>query len=390
MNLNKGNMKKTTTIAFSLLFSAGMFAQNNLVDNGSFENNTKVKNIGAISQAEGWASATGVKADLFVPSKVPQINVPDNIYGTENAKDGDCYAGLVAYSYGDKVPRSYMTTRLNETLKKGTRYCISYHVSLAEGSKYAVNQMGMLLSKKEFASDSKGILVENAQLKSRDIHDAQFGWDKVCGMFTAEGGEKYLTLGNFNATADIKNEKNKPPKGSRFTPIIAAYYYVDDVQVYEIDESTPCDCKSEEAEVEYSSLIYQKQIIVDLTKSTPKQAIEAQEIYFGFGQDKLTPMSEKSLELIAKLMLENPTKKLQINGYSDKMEDEVGAEKAEYAEMDNKRIAAVMDFLKTKNIAVDRMLPTSQGSAEANPNIIETDEDEVKQAKNRRVTFILR
>lgn len=383
-------MKKITTIAFALLFSAPMFAQYNLVENGSFEDNTKVKRKGAISQAEGWSSATGVKADLYVPSKIPEINVPTNAYGTEEAKEGSCYAGIVAYSYGNKVPRSYITTRLSETLVKGTRYCIQYNVSLAEGSKYAVNQMGMLFSSKRFESDSKAIIVKDAQLKSRDIHNAQFGWDRVCGVFTAKGGEKYLTLGNFNGTQDIKSEKNKPPKGTRYTGIIAAYYYIDDVSVIEIDGGTKCDCNSGEAEVEYSSLIYQKQITIDLEKSTAKEAIEAQQIFFGFGQEKLTPLSEKSLDLIAKLMSENPGKKLQINGHSDETEEEVGMEKEDYAEMDNKRIAAVMTYLKSKNVASERMIPSTQGSDEPNADALEIDDDETKQAKNRRVEFILR
>ncbi len=391
MNLNKVKMKKITMIACSILFSTGLFAQENLVANGSFEDNTKVRRKGAISQASGWASATGVKADLYVPStKVPDINTPKNAHGTEEPKDGECYAGIVAYSYGNKVPRSYITTRLTETLKKGKKYCISYHVSLAEGSKYAINQMGMLFSKREFESDSKAILVEEAQLKSKEIHNAQYGWDKICGVFIAKGGEKYLTLGNFNATQDIKSEKNKPPKGTRYEGIVAAYYYIDDVVVYEMDEDTPCDCVSGEAEVEYSSLIYQKQITIDLDKSTPKQAIEAQEIFFGFGQNTLTPLSKKSLDLVAKMMMENPSAKIQINGHTDEMEDEVGAEKDEYSEMDNKRIAAVMEYLKSKSIASERMIPSTQGSDDPNPDVLDSDDEEVAQAKNRRVTFIVR
>lgn len=392
MNLNKMKMKKIAIITCSILFAGSVFGQYDLVDNGSFEDNSgKVKKPGSISQANGWTSATGVSADLFVPSsKIPTINTPDNMYGTEEAKDGACYAGIVAYSYGEKVPRSYITTRLSETMKKGTRYCVSYYVSLAEGSKYAVNQMGMLFSKKQFESDSKASLIEPAQIKSDNIHNAQFGWDKVCGIYVAEGGEKYLTLGNFNATQDIKSEKNKPPKGSKVTNIIAAYYYIDVVSVMEIDDDMPCDCLTGEPEVEYSTLIYQKQINIDESKNTPKQVIEAQQVYFGFGQDNLTPVSKTSLDVIARVMLANPKMKLQINAHTDKMEDETGMEKEAYADMDNKRIAAIMDYLKSQNIAAERMIPSTQGSSDPNPEILESDDEEVAQAKNRRAVFIVR
>lgn len=384
-------MKKIGTVALSFLFVGGMFAQNNLVENGSFEDyEGKVKKVGSISQANGWASATGSKADLFVPTKEIGVGTPDNLYGTEAPKEGDCYAGIVAYSYGDKVPRSYITTRLTETMKKGKKYCVSYNVSLAEGSKYAVNQMGMLFSSKAYESDAKTNLVESAQVKSDKIFNAMYGWHQICGVYIAKGGEKYVTLGNFNATQDIKNEKNKPDKGVKATPIVAAYYYIDDVVVFEMDEDTPCDCTSEEPEEEYSTLIYQKQINVDETKKTPKQVIEAQEIYFGFGQDVLTPLSKSSLDVIAKMMMANPTFKLQINGHTDAMEDEVGAEKEQYADMDDKRIAAIIDYLKSKSIASERLIPSAQGSEEANPNILADDDEEVSQAKNRRVMFIVR
>ncbi len=392
MNLNKTKMIKISTIACSFLFVSSMFAQGNLVENGSFEDYTgRVKREGAIAQSNGWASATGTKADLFAPSKEGIANTPDNIYGTEVPKDGDCYAGIVAYSYGDKTPRSYVITRLSETLKKGKKYCVSYNVSLAESSKYAVNQMGMLFSKKEFESVSKASLIENAQVKSDKIFNAVYGWHQICGVFIAEGGEKFLTLGNFNASQDIKNEKNKPVKGgAKVTPVIGAYYYIDDVVVYEMDEDTPCDCTSDEPNEEFSTMIYQKQIRVDETKSTPKQVIEAQQLYFGFGQDALTPISKTSLDVIARVMMANPTMRLQINGFTDKMEDEVGEEKEMYADMDNKRIAAVIEYLKSKEIASQRLIATPQGNEEANPEILETDDEEVAQAKNRRIMFVVR
>lgn len=384
-------MRKITTVACSLLFVGGVIGQTNLVENGSFEDNTgKIKRPGSISQANGWASATGVKADLYVPSKIPEINVPDNAYGTEQPKDGSAYAGIVAYSYGDKVPRSYLITRLSETMKKDKKYCVSYHVALAEGSKYAVNQMGMLFSKKEFESDSKASLIESAQIKSKEIHNAQYGWDKICGTYKAEGGEKFLTLGNFNATQDIKSEKNKPPKGTKFTDIIAAYYYIDDIVVYEIDEDNPCDCIEGEPMVEYSTLVYQKQINIDEAKSSPKQVIEAQQLFFGFGQDKVTPQSKTSLDVIARVLLANPVLKLQINGHTDKMEDEVGVKREQYAQMDNKRIAAVMEYLKEKGVASERLIPSAQGSNESNEDILSSDDEEVAQAKNRRVMFVVR
>jgi len=391
MNLNNTIMKKIGGIICSILMTTNLFAQQNLVNNGGFEDvKGKVKRPGSIAMANGWTSATGVKADLFVDTKEPGFGTPDNLYGTENANDGSNYAGIVAFSYGDKMPRTYLETRLTSPLKKGQKYCVSYHVSLAEGSKYAVNQLGFLFSKKEFESDSKSSLIEDAQYKGDEIHNALFGWDKICDIYLADGNEKFLILGNFNSNENIKQENNRPTKGLKVEQLIAAYYFVDDVSVVLIEEDMTCDCANRTEEETYSTLIYQKQVNLDEAKNTPKQLIEGQELYFGFGQDRLTLIAEGALETIATQMLANPKVKLQINGYSDKMENKAGEEKEQFADMDNKRIAAVIEFLATKQIAVSRIIASPQGSENPNPDTTVNDEEDVAQAKNRRVLFIVR
>jgi outer membrane protein OmpA-like peptidoglycan-associated protein len=391
MNLNNTIMTKIGGIACSILLTTGLFAQQNLVNNGGFEDvKGKVKRPGSIAMANGWTSATGVKADLFVDTKEPGFSTPDNLYGTENAKDGANYAGIVAFSYGDKMPRTYLQTRLTTPLKKGQKYCISYHVSLAEGSKYAVNQLGFHFSKKEYETDSKASLIEDAQYKDAKIHNALFGWDKICDTYMAEGNEKFLVLGNFNSNEDIKQEKNRPTKGLKVEQLIAAYYYIDDVSVVLIEDDVTCECGNPDEETKYSTLIYQKQIYLDEAKNTPKQMIEGQELYFGFGDDRLTIIAKGALDVIAKQMLSNPNMKLQINGHSDEMEDKVGEEKEQYADMDNKRIAAVIEYLTSKEIAESRLIASAQGSDSPNSEISENDDEDVAQAKNRRVLFVVR
>ena len=97
-------MMRVSTIFVLGLSTFSAFAQENLVPNGSFEaTEGKIKKIGAISSATGWSSPTAVQADLFIPGKVMEINVPDNMYGKEDAKEGSNYAGIVAFSVGNKV-----------------------------------------------------------------------------------------------------------------------------------------------------------------------------------------------------------------------------------------------------------------------------------------------
>jgi outer membrane protein OmpA-like peptidoglycan-associated protein len=394
MRLKKVEIKKIL-IASAILLTGGFgFAQdeNNLVNNGSFEEaSSKVKRLGSISASTGWASPTAARADYFIQSKVAEINVPDNVYGSENAKDGFAYAGIVAFSYGDKMSRTYLMTKLNTTLKKGQKYCVEYNAALAEGSKYACNNLGLVISKKEFGSDGKGSIVDVPQISNSNMYNALFGWSKVCGTYIAEGGEKFLTLGNFFSNEDTKSEKNKSPKGVSATPIIAAYYYIDDVSIIALDEDESCDCGGAmavgiEDEENFSKMVYQKQININ-DNMTPTDIINMQEIYFGFGQSRITPASTNAINLISEQMLKNPDLKINITGHCDSDEKMEGESKSKYAEMDKKRIEMVLKMFSEKGVAASRITSEVKSDTTPNPEVRVYDDLEMTQAKSRRVTF---
>jgi outer membrane protein OmpA-like peptidoglycan-associated protein len=120
---------------------------------------------------------------------------------------------------------------------------------------------------------------------------------------------------------------------------------------------------------------------------TSIQKIEVQANYFGFGKNILQPADMASLDLIATELKANPTYKLEISGFADETEIAKGEVKPIYADMDKKRIATVKQYLKDKGIAETRMIEAPKGNSEQNPDINEVDEEDLKMAKNRRVTF---
>lgn len=382
--------------SFSGLVSFGQ-AGENLVPNGSFEElSKKPKKLGKIELATGWTSPTGARADLFSDaSNVEDCSAPMNMYGKETAKEGGNYAGIVAYSYGNKVPRTYIMSKLDAPLKKGLSYCIKFNVSLSEASKYATNNMGITLSKRQFGTDSKVSIIEEPSLmhfnNDLKIMSARYNWTEICGVFVAEGGEKYLTIGNFISDDDTKSERMKKDNEVKVAQIAAAYYYIDDISIRLIDteRGETCDCAAEEAGNEYSKTVYQK--TVNLTEDmTPAEQIEAHQIFFAFGRDKLTSEGEQSLDKIAEIMMANPELKLQINGHCNAMEDEVGMENDYYADMDTKRIGTVMTYLKEKGVDSSRLMMSQKGSESSNPDIREEDDEDLRLAKDRRVTFKVR
>jgi len=396
MNYVSNNFKKFSSIFLIGLTTISAFGQDgeNLVPNGSFEaTDGKVKKLGGIESATGWTSPTGVRADLFTSSKVPDINVPENAYGKESAKEGTNYTGIIGFSFGNKIPRSYIMTKFDAPLKKGMRYCVKFNVSLAEASKYASNSIAANISKKPFATDEKTMIIDashvlHANNDTKKINQT-FAWEQICGTFVAEGGEKYITIGNFTSDDKTKSEPNKKPKDLKIEQIPAAYYYVDDISVVLLEESAFCDCLIAEERNEYSTTIYQKAIIVN-DKMSVNQMIEAQQTFFAFGKSNLSPSGKESLDFIVAKMKENPALKLEIQGHSDPQEDKVGEEKPLYADMANKRINSVIAYLTEMGIEESRLIPSSQGSESPNEEIAETDEEDLKMAKNRRVTFKVR
>ncbi len=371
----------------------------NLVSNGSFEaTDGKVKKLGGIVSATGWESPTGVSPDLFSPNKLPEINSPTNVYGKEEPKEGSNYAGIITYSPDKtkKIQRSYLMVRLDTPLKKGMKYCVKFYASMAEASKYASNNLAALFTAKPLSKEGREIIKmddikEDAELifpNNNDLHviSQTFNWEQICGTYEAKGGEKYLTIGNFFQNDQTKTENIKKPKDLKTPQIIAAYYYIDDISVSLLAEDQSCDCLVPDETVEYSTTVYQKEVVVS-DKMNVNQKIEAQQLYFAFGSVSLTPSATQALEFIVQLLKANPSLKLEIKGHSDPDEDKLGIEKPNFASMDSKRVDAVSVFLMENGIVESRLVGSPQGSLTPSEAITEYDDADLKMAKNRRVTF---
>ncbi|MCR9174080.1 MAG: OmpA family protein [bacterium] len=395
------NMNLKAIVSFSFmtasLFSFGQ--GENLVPNPSFESKEKTpKRLGSIAYATDWSSPTGVRADFFTPNKVQDINAPDNIYGSEDAKDGSNYIGITAYSYGNKVPRSYAMTKLEAPMKKGLKYCVKFNVSLSEASKYASNNLAARFTNKAYSTEAKVPMItqdRNELLMHFDnnltIQSARYNWSEICGVYTSTGGEKYITIGNFLSDEDTKSERMKKADDSKAKIIVAAYYYIDDISVTLLDEENGerCDCAVEEAGDTYSAMIYQRQFNITEDMSDEEQ-IEEHEIFFAFGRNTLSSEGKESLNFIAEKLKANPEMRLEIQGHNNAQEDVVGEEKTKYASMDSKRVASVMQYLADQGVPTSSMLSAQRGSTEPHETVEGVTDEEMIQAMSRRVTFKVR
>lgn len=392
------------TLTLSAQAQKGKKTNEKEIINVTFEGASEdLSELGGIAEAgKGISSPTELQADLFTKNASGDIGVPANVYGSEEPtteNGGNVYAGIVTYRPGKQAgERSYITIQLMQgkeqvTLKKGLTYCVEYAVSLSESSKFANNNLGVYFSKDMPANGEPGAIymsgdhVMKAQLNK--IYNGFFGWEKVCNTYTAKGDERYLTIGNFDRNENTQFQAVKKPKDAEADPLTHAYYYVDNIIVRLVDSPTECACfnaKPPKIEDQFSTLVYDKTPEIN-DKMSVEMQIAAQSIYFRAGKASLSESAITNIDFIIEEMNADPSMKLEIIGHNDGLEIKAGEENEDYQDMDRKRVAMVVKYLVKNGIAEERLIKTHKSDSVPCKEIVEDDDQEVKDAKNRRVEF---
>ena len=134
--------------------------------------------------------------------------------------------------------------RLTDNLAENQLYCVSFDISLSDLSKYAVNGIGAYFSDRKEMQSNLGIVDRDPQVKHRSDKVMQLmeGWETVCGTVLGTGQEEYMTIGCFNGSRDLEEEKVKKPSSITGTQQLQAYYYLDNVKIVPVDAKSQCNC----------------------------------------------------------------------------------------------------------------------------------------------------
>ena len=241
------NIIKEYTIYILVLVCANHngFAQTNLVPNPSFENFSICPTApNTIYYAVPWFQPYAGNANVTASSSSDYYNVcdsnsasgvPYNFIGFQNARTGLGYAGfatlfnpdtsLINYGY-----REYIEVQLDSPLIAGNGYCLQYYVSLAESATIATNHIDAYFSNDSLidsrtTSSYQFIPVQPQIIETTVITDTSEEWVLISGFYIAQGGERFLTIGNFYDDANtlyIHTFRGNEP---------GAYYYIDDVSL---------------------------------------------------------------------------------------------------------------------------------------------------------------
>ena len=220
---------KQILMTILLLFISNLIHSQNLVPNPSFEDTIYCPVYSQeINSTLFWYSPTILTTDLFHSCNVGDVGVPDNLIGWQNARTGNAYAGFTAfYGYPPDNLRQYIQVELIDTLTNSKKYNIKFYLSLADDYEYAVNNIGIYFSLDSFfinTNENIDFIPQIENDSTNPLTDKE-NWKLVEGTYTATGGEKYITIGNFrdNVNSDTIYIGGLLSNNS--------YYYIDDVSV---------------------------------------------------------------------------------------------------------------------------------------------------------------
>ena len=320
----KAFFQKALLLFVALLLCGISFAQQkeeiNLVPNPGFEKHRNKANN--IKNAAPW-QGQGTVDYYMKPEKSDTTQF-------KGAHSGTCFVGLrFQPNY-----KEYLYVKLTEPLVRDKIYNFKMYVRLVGCSTVTLKQLGVYFSDRPFeigmSFDEEGILDSTT---TKGISGTN-GWIPIQGDYTAQGGERFIILGNFRTK--MKDDFVRRNKWDVFE-MREAYYYIDDISV--IKKLTAGDSAA-------TNRAIKKKIVPILPKTfTIGLVVEIKNIQFESGSDKLLKPSYKVLDELVRELNNHPFMEIQINAYSDGQEKE-----KENRKLAKSRARSVYDYLLTKSI----------------------------------------
>lgn len=271
-------MKRIIQILIIVLSINHIKAQN-LVPNGNFEDTASA--FFGTKKADAWVIPNATSPDYltsFHNVTHPTLGAPSNFSGFQEAHSDSAYMGLVIYTLfpnnASKRAREYIQGELTRVLTKDSTYCLQLFVSLADSSRFASKaKLAVHFSDNQISSNSFTFLPVNPQIivsENKFITEKE-NWQQFDFQYTAQGGEKFITIGNFTDSSEVDTLFVGGGDSSNYDNI-GTYYYIDDVYLGACD-SLPFDTLVSIQENNLASQIkvypnpFQNEIVVKLKET---------------------------------------------------------------------------------------------------------------------------
>lgn len=369
------------TIKLIFIAQTSMLAQN-LVPDGSFEqyldcpHDYGTLRLGILRY---WkASPSDCTPDYFHRCGKNDFSAEKNTCGGLPPQHGEGYAGLIirtgeGKNQADLYYREAIQTELSEALRPNARYIVRFYVARSAYSAYAAGNIGALLT--PHPVEISALKDYPAQVKHPEIITST-GWVKIEDTIVARGGERYLTIGEFERYEQRKVlALSTPSKYSKRFSYTRAYYFIDNVSVEFLDEMTASRDVLLTREAPSSYIVSHDFGDIQVGKPVVLDGVK-----FEYNRADLLPQSEVTLKKLYRLLLLHPQIKILIIGHTD----EKGT--AEYNQLlSEERARRVAMYLINKGISPGRIRFKGKGASEP----LNTADTPEAHEENRRVEFII-
>ena len=339
----------------------------NLIPNYSFESHSTCPQDIYFGQIEwpinNWFNVNSGTPDYYHRCSSGRVDIPNNWAGEAQPVHGDAYIGI--YLWGQSDYREYVGVKLTEPLEAGVRYYFEGYYQQSFYSHFVTGSIGVFFSQEirkgiltKPLGDSPQIFVRKKDALSGDV----FEWELLSGSFIAEGGEQYLTIGNFDDKALTARAEIDVNADREFQLEGRSYAYIDHLRLWKEGSNVPADSSFLEPEID-------KFILSDIN--------------FEFDQYQLRDTAQYALEpLLSHLQKQAENSYiLLITGFTD----DVGSSSYNMR-LSGNRARAVALYLYRNGIP--RELLKTFGRGEQDP--IASNDTAEGRSRNRRVEIIIK
>ncbi|HMP99595.1 MAG TPA: OmpA family protein [Cyclobacteriaceae bacterium] len=316
----------------------------------------------------GWTSANYGTPDYFHICSTGPAKVPVSWAGRAEPYEGDGYVGIFTYLTIRPDYREYLQTELTQALEAGKEYWIEFYYRLSEYSAYAVDRIGLHLSDSAIMvkhDRSLGIQPVLNIIKKEALDLRTGEWEKAWMRYTANGGERFLIIGNFYSNTKTEAYLIKHRKGM-VNPMIetGAYYFIDAVKVMPMDSLIA---------------VVERERIPEKIKTGETYVLR--NIQFAFDSYELLPASFTELNRLAEIMKSQLHLKIKLDGHTD----DQGTD-AYNMNLSARRAGSVANYLIRQGIDASRISFEGFGKR----LLLVNEKSESARAMNRRVevTFL--
>lgn len=166
--------------------------------------------------------------------------IPVNHLGIQPSNTGDCYGGIVNYTSMDSFISwgvgavapymEYVQLKLKTRLTEGNEYKFKCKVSHAENTFYSCYDLGALFTSTMMTDISNDSFIDVTPQIVFDLESSwnQEDWIELEGSFLANGGENFITFGNFKHSDESRYTIIDTSIGKDDGIQTISYYYIDD------------------------------------------------------------------------------------------------------------------------------------------------------------------